>query len=166
MNDPFRALAYIGLGSNLDNPLEQIESALLELAGLPGVTCTKRSSLYETKPVGPQDQPDYINAVAELETELEPVQMLLELQNLEHQHQRVRHAEQWGPRTLDLDLLLYDQQRIVTSRLTLPHPRLAERAFVLVPLAEVAPLELHIPGAGTLGELLVKISRDGIRRLP
>lgn len=157
--------AYIGLGSNLDGPIDQINKALAELAMLPDTECVKHSSLYTTAPVGPQDQPDYINAVALLKTALQPEFLLDECQRLEQNHLRVRDGQHWGSRTLDLDLLLYAQQRIETSRLVVPHPQMAVRAFVLVPLAEIAPKELTIPGLGVLGELLDKVGADGVQRL-
>jgi 2-amino-4-hydroxy-6-hydroxymethyldihydropteridine diphosphokinase len=157
---------YIGLGSNLDRPIEQINQALHELAELPDTQCVKHSSLYQTQPVGPQNQADFINAVAMLSTGLAAESLLDECQKLEQGHQRKRTGERWGPRTLDLDLLLFDGQQIATSRLLIPHPQIANRAFVLVPLAEIAPQELVIPGLGVLGELLDKVDMDGIRRLP
>jgi 2-amino-4-hydroxy-6-hydroxymethyldihydropteridine diphosphokinase len=165
MSNPLTVTAYIGLGSNLENPTEQVQKAFQELDQLSATECVKRSGLFLTRPVGPQDQPDYINAAVKLETGLTAERLLDELQGLEQLHQRVRKAEQWGPRTLDLDLLLYDQQRITTARLLVPHPRMAGRAFVLYPLAEVAPLDLRIPGHGMLGELLEQVSSDGVQRL-
>lgn len=131
-------LAYIGLGSNLSTPVEQVSQALSELATLPLSRLVATSSLYASRPVGPQDQPDFINAVAALQTRLSPLALLDQLQALEQQHrrQRMRH---WGPRTLDLDLLLYGQLSIDVPRLRVPHPQMVKRAFVLVPLAEIAP---------------------------
>ena len=165
MSNPPTVTAYIGLGSNLENPPEQVQKAFQELDKLSATECVKRSGLFLTRPLGPQDQPDYINAAVKLETGLTAQRLLDELQGLEQLHQRVRKVEQWGPRTLDLDLLLYDQQRITTARLRVPHPRMAERAFVLYPLAEVAPLDLRIPGYGMLGELLEQVLSDGVQRL-
>ncbi|MEN8178392.1 MAG: 2-amino-4-hydroxy-6-hydroxymethyldihydropteridine diphosphokinase [Pseudomonadota bacterium] len=160
-----RVTAYIGLGSNLKDPQDQVHKALRELAELPDTQCVSHSSLYRTRPVGPRNQPDFINAVAMLNTGLPAESLLDECQKLEQRHRRVRGGERWGPRTLDLDLLLFDQQRIATARLVVPHPQLAERAFVLVPLAEIAPSEMRIPGLGMLGELLEKVDLDGVRRL-
>lgn len=160
-----RVNAYIGLGSNLEGPQDQIRQALGELEELPQTRCQAFSSLYKTHPVGPQDQPDFINAVARLSTGLDAESLLDELQRVEIMHRRVREGHRWGPRTLDLDLLLFGDQQIATERLQVPHPRLAERAFVLVPLAEIAPLELQIPGLGRLGTLMNKVSRDGVQRL-
>ena len=158
-------LAYIGLGSNLGNPTAQVRQALGELAGLPLSTLVAQSSLYATPPVGPQDQPDFINAVAVIKTALSPLALLDQLQALEQRHrrQRLRH---WGPRTLDLDLLLYGQQAIERPRLKVPHPYMHERAFVLVPLVEVAsvvaPLMLH---QQTLAHWLTRVDHTAIKRL-
>lgn len=157
--------AYVGLGSNLQDPENQIHTALRELTTLPDTRCVRHSSLYRTRPVGPQDQPDFINAVAMLTTGLPAESLLDACQKLEQIHRRVRQGERWGPRTLDLDLLLYARQRIATARLTVPHPRIAERAFVLVPLAEIAPSEMSIPGLGSLSELLEQVGLDGVQRL-
>ena len=155
--------AYVGIGANLEDPVHQVRSALRELAGLPQTTRTRASPLYRTPPMGPPGQPDYVNAVAELSTTLTPHALLDELQRLEHLHQRVR-GERWGPRTLDLDLLLYGDARIDDARLTVPHPGLTARAFVLLPLADLAP-DLAIPGAGTVRALCEVVDVNGISRL-
>lgn len=147
---------FVGLGSNLDDPVDQVERALDELAQLPNCHLTARSSLYRTAPMGPQDQPDYINAVAALETSLEPTVLLDALQSIEQLHGRVRKAEQWGPRTLDLDLLLYGEQCLDTPRLQLPHPGMKQRGFVLVPLHEIAP-ELVLPDGERVDELVKRL---------
>jgi 2-amino-4-hydroxy-6-hydroxymethyldihydropteridine diphosphokinase len=136
--------AFIGVGSNLDEPVRQVQTALAELAQLPHSELRTRSALYSTPPMGPPDQPDYINAVAELTTSLTPHRLLAELQKIEQAHHRMRQAH-WGPRTLDLDLLVYGTAVIDDARLRVPHPGLAERAFVVIPLAEIAP-DLLIPG--------------------
>lgn len=154
---------YVGLGSNLEDPRDQISRALDELAALPDSALCARSSLYRTPPMGPPGQPDYINAVAMLRTALAPHAFLDALQALEQRHARVR-AGRWGPRTLDLDLLLYDTARIADSRLTVPHPGIVERAFVLAPLAEIAPA-LEIPGHGQVMNLLATIDLQGISRV-
>lgn len=130
--------AYIGLGSNLAGPVRQVERALDELDGLPLTRRLARSPLYRSRPVGPQDQPDFVNAVASVTTRLSPLALLDQLQALEQRHRRVRQRH-WGPRTLDLDLLLFDTRHLASARLTLPHPGLLERAFVLIPLAGIAP---------------------------
>jgi 2-amino-4-hydroxy-6-hydroxymethyldihydropteridine diphosphokinase len=144
--------AWIGLGSNLEDPLAQVSTALQELRLLPDTTLAARSSLYRSDPVGPPGQPDYINAVAALDTRLEPETLLDALQAIEQMHQRVRKIH-WGPRTLDLDLLLYGDQVISTPRLTVPHAYMTERNFVLWPLAELAP-ELILPDGRPLNTLL------------
>jgi 2-amino-4-hydroxy-6-hydroxymethyldihydropteridine diphosphokinase len=155
--------AFIGLGSNLEDPRQQVETALCELAALPTTHLRRRSSLYRTPPLGPPDQPDYINAVAELTTQLAPLELLDELQRLEVTHHRVRERH-WGPRTLDLDLLLYSDLTLRDPRLTLPHPRLVERLFVIVPLYEIAP-DLDIPHIGALRELYQRADLVSIQRL-
>ena len=156
--------AVIGLGSNLQQPLNQVQQAVTELAEIPRTRLLKVSSLYRSLPMGPTDQPDYINAVAELETELEPHALLDALQIIEQQHGRVREGERWGPRTLDLDILLYSDAVIADERLQVPHPGIAERAFVLYPLAEILP-EIAIPGLGSLRDLLGTCPDDGLERL-
>lgn len=130
--------AYVGLGSNLEEPVRQLLAAFDELAALPGTHLVARSRLYGSTPVGPAGQPDYVNAVAALDTTLSPDDLLDALFAIEQAHARVR-VERWGPRTLDLDLLLHGDAVVATGRLTLPHPRLRERGFVLVPLHEIAP---------------------------
>lgn len=132
-------LAYIGLGSNLESPIVQVREALNELAMLPLSRLVAASSLYASRPVGPQDQPDFINAVAALETQLSPLALLDQLQALEQQHRR-RRQRRWGPRTLDLDLLLYANDTIDTPRLRVPHPQITARAFVLLPSQRSPPL--------------------------
>jgi 2-amino-4-hydroxy-6-hydroxymethyldihydropteridine diphosphokinase len=129
--------AAIALGSNLGESISILENALVELANTPGVTLISRSSWYQTKPIGPP-QPDYINGCALLEVELTPLNLLEILLGIEAKAGRIR-AERWGPRTLDLDLLLYGDSILNTPKLQIPHPRMIERAFVLVPLTEIAP---------------------------
>lgn len=157
-------VAYIGLGSNLDEPQRQVNRALEELATLPQTRLLNRSSLYRSAPLGPQDQPHYINAVAAVETTLTAGALLSELQRLEAEHGRQRGAERWGPRTLDLDLLLYGQERIETPNLCVPHPGLSTRNFVLYPLREIAP-GLAVPGLGTVAELAAACGPEGLEKL-
>jgi len=160
-------IAYIGLGSNLAEPESQLRRAFDELDALPQSRCLAQSALYRSAPMGPAEQPDFINAVVALETMLEPMALLGELQRLENVHQRMR-SQRWGPRTLDLDLLLYGEQRINTSRLTVPHPGLYERNFVLYPLAEVAATvspDLQVPGRGALQELLADCGRGALEKI-
>jgi len=156
-------LAYIGLGSNLGNPRAQVEQAFAELAELPDTELLARSSLYSSTAVGPGEQPDYVNAAALLKTGLAPLALLDALQKIEQSHQRVR-IEHWGPRTLDLDILLLDQQTIDSERLKVPHPYLAQRNFVLYPLADIAR-ELYLPDGTSLQELIARCPRDGLARL-
>jgi 2-amino-4-hydroxy-6-hydroxymethyldihydropteridine diphosphokinase len=155
------ALAYIGLGANLDQPQQQIEQALIELARLPNTTLISHSSLYHSKPVGPQDQPDYINAVALLDTRLEPLDLLDALQKLEQDHGRLRKRH-WGERTLDLDILLMGNEIIENARLTVPHPFAQQRSFVLFPLFEISP-NLIFPDGIALEQLLTELDNDLIR---
>jgi 2-amino-4-hydroxy-6-hydroxymethyldihydropteridine diphosphokinase len=159
------ALAYIGLGSNLNDPIAQIKRARQAIAALEGVSEQGFSSLYQSKPLGPQDQPDYINAVMAVSCNLSPYELLDALQAIEAAHGRVRGGERWGPRVLDLDLLLYGSYCVLSAKLLLPHPGLAKRPFVLYPLAEIAPLELLIPGQGTLEELLQRCLPQGLKRV-
>ena len=151
--------AYIGLGSNLEDPRCQLTQAIASLKSLTGCQCLAVSRLYRSKPMGPQDQPDYVNAVMAMETDLPALALLDELQVIEQQQGRVRGDEQWGPRTLDLDLLLYSDQIIDLPRLKIPHPGLHERSFVLYPLYEIAPM-LQVPGHGALVELLQHCEND------
>ena len=155
------ALAYIGLGANLDQPQQQLEQALHELAQLPGSKLLAQSSLYHSKPVGPQDQPDYVNAIALLETQLEPIALLDALQQLEQDHGRIRKRH-WGERTLDLDIILIDKQVIDSDRLQVPHPHAQQRSFVLIPLSEINP-KLTFPNGIALEQLLTGLDNDLIR---
>ena len=139
--------AYVALGSNLDDPPARIRSALERLRGLPDTRLVASSSLWSSRPLGPQDQPDYVNAVAGLLTRLPPAVLLDELKAIEKGMGRARPAERWGPRVIDLDLLAYGTETVSRPGLTIPHPGVQERDFVLYPLAEIAP-ELWIPGAG------------------
>lgn len=157
------ALAYIGLGSNLEDPLAQVTRAFDELADIPRTSLVQRSAIYSSLPVGPE-QPDYINAVALLDTQLAPLALLDALQAIEQAHQRVR-IQHWGPRTLDLDLLLYAEQTIEHERLNVPHPYLTQRSFVLYPLADITP-DLHLPDGTSLADLLSRCPADGLIRLP
>lgn len=156
--------AYIGLGANLDDPITQILTAADEIARLSDVERIALSPLYASKPVGPQYQPDYVNAAMRIKTRLDPLQLLGELQRIENHHGRVR-AVRWGARTLDLDLLLFGQQSINLPQLTVPHPELAKRAFVLYPLADIADPALPIPGLDSLAVLLAACPADGISKL-
>jgi 2-amino-4-hydroxy-6-hydroxymethyldihydropteridine diphosphokinase len=157
--------AYVGLGSNLDDPQARVRRALDALETLPDTRLVSASPLYATAPVGPQDQPDYVNAVARLATELTPSDLLAALLGIEAAQGRRRDGTRWGPRTLDLDLLLHGQARLALAGLHLPHPQIRRRAFVLIPLADVAPSDLEIPGQGILADLLRACPADGVRRI-
>jgi len=153
--------AFIGLGGNLDRPAERICSARLAIQELEGVVEVGFSSLYRSTPLGPKDQPDYVNAVMAIDVGLEPLELLDRLQAMELAHGRVRVGERWGPRTLDLDILLYGDRILRLERLVVPHPGIATREFVLYPLEEIAP-ELLIPGLGPLRDLVGACPRRGL----
>ncbi len=153
-------LAHVGLGSNLDGPIRQVELAIDQIATLPSTRLLRRSRLYRTPPWGMRDQPDFINAVAEIETTLAPRDLLRHLLAIERHGGRVRDGARWGPRVIDLDLLLYGGRTLHESGLELPHPRMHERSFVLVPLAEL-DAGLEIPGHGFAGELVAALGAGG-----
>jgi len=163
MNNPILR-AWIGLGSNLEHPPQQVRRAFEELRQLPDTTLVAHSSLYRSEPLGPPDQPDYINAVAALDTRLAPEPLLDRLQAIEQAHRRVR-TRHWGPRTLDLDLLLYGDRVIATPRLTVPHPGIYTRHFVLWPLAELAP-QLILPDGRPLQALLRHCPLGTLEKIP
>jgi 2-amino-4-hydroxy-6-hydroxymethyldihydropteridine diphosphokinase len=155
--------AYIGLGSNLQDPESQVRRACDELARIPNTRLVAVSPLYRSDPVGPPGQPDYINAVARLETTLPPEALLDALQAIEQAHGRER-KEHWGARSLDLDILLFGDRIIRSERLTVPHPYLSERSFVLYPLADIAP-DIEVPALGPLAGLLAACPYRGLERL-
>lgn len=154
--------AYIGLGGNLERPVDHIMSARDAIAALPQVREAGFSSLYRSAPMGPAGQADYVNAVMAVDTTLEPLALLDQLQAIEAAHGRVRLGERWGPRTLDLDILAFGDQGIRTTRLQVPHPGMAEREFVLYPLMEIEP-DLAVPGLGLLKNLVDACPRRGLR---
>jgi 2-amino-4-hydroxy-6-hydroxymethyldihydropteridine diphosphokinase len=156
-------LAYVGIGSNLEEPRRQVEQAFEELKTIERTTLLRRSSLYRSAPVGYSDQPQFINAVAALDTALGPERLLDQLQAIEARHGRLRSFAN-APRTLDLDLLLYGTQTIRSPRLTVPHPRMHERAFVLRPLLELDP-QAEIPGKGSAAQLLAGCSTQEVQRI-
>ncbi len=151
---------YIAIGSNLADPVAQAHSAITALQGLAASNWVCTSSLYASKPMGPQQQPDYINAVACIDTTLAPLALLDALQQIENEQGRIR-KERWGARTLDLDILLYGDEVITTPRLTVPHYGMKTREFVLYPLAEIAP-QLRLPCGIALQELLLKCPRNDL----
>ena len=157
-------IATIGLGANLNDPAAQVEYALAELDRLPGTRLLARSSLYASAPVGYVDQPDFINAVAQVETALAPRALLAALLDIEHRHGRERSFRN-APRTLDLDLLLYGDAHFHEDGLTLPHPRMHERGFVLLPLLEIAP-DAVIPGHGRAADWLAGCADQNVTVLP
>ncbi len=156
--------AYIGLGSNLGDPVAQIQRAFDLLRDLPRTRLMGRSSLYESAPFGPVEQPNFINAVASIATELNPADLLAQLQNIQRNQGRTAGGVRWGPRILDLDLLLYGDVVIETTDLTVPHPGIAMRNFVLLPLRELSP-DLVIPNLGRVGDLEVSESEPKISRI-
>ena len=156
-------MAFVGLGANLGQPRTQVEQGLEELERLPHTRLVRRSSLYRSAPVGYADQPEFVNAVAQLETALPAERLLAELQAIEERHGRRRSFPN-APRTLDLDLLLHGETRIETETLKLPHPRMHERAFVLKPLLEIAP-QAAIPGRGAAGPLLERCADQQVERI-
>jgi 2-amino-4-hydroxy-6-hydroxymethyldihydropteridine diphosphokinase len=156
-------VAYIALGSNLKQPAMQIKQALIALQGLPKTKLLQHSSLYQTAPVGYDNQPDFINAVVSLETTLEPSLLLQSILDIESSFGRERPFPN-APRVLDLDLLLYDELEMHTASLTLPHPRMHLRGFVMLPLSEIAP-NLMIPKLGSVVELLTELDTSDIKKI-
>lgn len=154
---------YIALGSNLNDPANQLRSALAALCALPDCLLEATSSAYRSAAVGPGEQPDYLNAVVKMTTSLRPAQLLATIQAIENDQGRTRN-QRWQARTLDLDILLFGQQSIDTSALQVPHPRMAERNFVLYPLAEIAGEQLVLPSGGVLGTLLAQCPRGDLVR--
>ncbi|EOL9013876.1 2-amino-4-hydroxy-6-hydroxymethyldihydropteridine diphosphokinase [Cronobacter malonaticus] len=155
-------LAFIALGSNLAEPLSQVNNALAALARIPGSRIVVTSSFYRTPPLGPQDQPDYLNAAVALETTLSAEALLDNTQRIELEQGRVRKAERWGPRTLDLDIMLFGDATINTGRLTVPHYDMKNRAFMLLPLSEIAPA-LRFPDGERLADVLERLDCSAIR---
>lgn len=156
--------AYVGIGSNWDDPHSQVLRTIAELDDIPSSCCVRCSALYRSRPMGPADQPDFINAVAAVDTSLPPRRLLERLHDLETRHGRVRNGRPWGPRTLDLDLLIYGDIRIADDVLTVPHPGLLQRDFVLHPLYEIAP-DLDLPGHGPIARYLATCASHGLERL-
>ncbi len=155
--------AYIGLGSNLDDPQSQLKKAIISLEMVPSTSVAKTSSFYRSKPVGPQDQPDYVNAVVELDTELSAPVLLDYLQDIENEQGRERKIK-WGARTLDLDILLFGDEIINDDRLQIPHVEMQNRGFVLLPLNEIFS-DCIIPGVGSVSSLLQQDNADDLVKL-
>jgi len=154
------SVAYVGLGSNLDEPERRVLAALDALAGLPATRVSRRSRLFRTQPWGRADQPMFVNAAAELETTLAPRPLLDALLGIERDQGRHRDGTRWGPRVIDLDLLIYGEARIEEPNLHVPHPHIAERAFVLLPLADIDP-HIEVPGQGRVDALLARVDTGG-----
>jgi len=154
---------YLALGSNLADPLHQVQSALDALAAIPQSRLVACSSLYRTPPYGPPDQPDYLNAAVALETDLTPDALLDHTQRIELEQGRVRKDHRWGPRTLDLDIMLFGELTLTTPRLTVPHYDMHNRAFMLLPLLEIAPA-LTLPDGTHAADLLASLDSSSIRR--
>lgn len=161
------SLAYIGLGSNLDHPPRQICNAMHALDDLPRTRVVEDSGLFLSKPMvppaGPITQPDYYNAVVKIETQLDAYELLEQLQHIEHAQHRKR-GEHWGPRTIDLDILMFDDLQMNSKRLTLPHPGIGQREFVLYPLRNIDD-SLEIPGRGMLNDLIENCPQNGLQYL-
>jgi 2-amino-4-hydroxy-6-hydroxymethyldihydropteridine diphosphokinase len=156
-------LAYIGLGSNLNDPKQQIKSAVISLNKSNNIKVTGLSSLYQSKPMDGSQQPDYINAVCRVETHLTALELLYVCQDIELQQHRVREKK-WGARTIDLDIIIYGAQVIASKKLIVPHPGIIDRAFVLIPLHEIEP-DLKVPVLGSLNELIDKIDTSELMKL-
>lgn len=154
-------ISYIGIGSNQSDPIQQTKLAIETLRSLPNSVLNKCSSLYSSTPMGPQDQPDYVNAVAEIETQLTALQLLDELQKIELSQGRVRKENRWGPRTLDLDIILYGKEVIDNTRLTIPHYGMKVREFVIYPLLEINP-ELTLPDGQSITQLSQHCGKNGL----
>ncbi|MDY0921513.1 MULTISPECIES: 2-amino-4-hydroxy-6-hydroxymethyldihydropteridine diphosphokinase [unclassified Leclercia] len=152
-------LAYIAIGSNLASPLEQVNAAVQALGDIPQSRVVALSSFYRTPPLGPQDQPDYLNAAIALKTALSAESLLDNTQRIELQQGRVRKEERWGPRTLDLDIMLFGDAVINTERLTVPHYDMKRRGFMLWPLFEIAP-DLLFPDGESLSALLAQLNAE------
>ena len=156
--------AYLGLGSNIGDRLENLRSALSRLNNISEIRVQKVSPVYETLPVGGPQQPDYLNAVVEIETYLEAEKLLAVCSCIEQDMGRVRRVH-WGPRVIDIDILLFGELILNTEQLTVPHPRMHERAFVLKPLADISPDYIHPVLGLTVGEILVKIDEVDVRKM-
>jgi len=156
--------SFVGLGSNLQDPVLQVDLATKRLRELDNIELVAQSSVYQSPPMGPQDQADYINVVLELRTSLSPLALLGELQAIENQFGRDRSVGHWGPRIIDLDILLYANREIDLKRLQIPHPGLCEREFMVIPLLEIAPT-LSLLGGKRLLDSLGKMNTDMLQKL-
>lgn len=157
-------IAYIGLGSNMENPQKQLLTALCNIHGHPQISIQQCSHFYASAPMGPQDQPDYVNSVCKITTSLSPIELLDLLQSIEQSHGRERKGQHWGPRTLDLDILLFNNVSMRNERLILPHYGMAEREFVLVPMFEISP-DMIMQDGKSLAAWVANCSLTGLKRL-
>jgi 2-amino-4-hydroxy-6-hydroxymethyldihydropteridine diphosphokinase len=158
-----KVTAFFGLGSNLGDRAENIKEALRRLDEIPGIEIEKTSSMYETEPVGLVEQPDFINAVAEGKTSLSPEDLLKAVMQVEKGMGRVRTLR-WGPRIIDIDILIYDDVSVNTPELVIPHPRMQERAFVMIPLCEIAP-DLKLDGGRGIKEIIESLGKQTVRKI-
>jgi len=147
-------IVYIGLGSNIEQPYLQIKNAIIALDELPETTVIRDSGYFKSKPMGPKDQPDYVNAVVEINTTIDAIELLKHCQLIEKRQGRIK-SRHWGERTIDLDILLYADKQIQTDVLTIPHPGVCQRDFVYIPLLKLNP-EIKVPGAGLLNDIVEK----------
>ncbi|TDJ61395.1 MAG: 2-amino-4-hydroxy-6-hydroxymethyldihydropteridine diphosphokinase [Proteobacteria bacterium] len=157
-------VAFLGIGSNLHTPVDQVRGAITDISTLAAIRIMRSSSLYLSPPMGPQDQPDFVNAVVMIETFLTALALLDRLQGMERDYGRVRGGVRWGPRPLDLDILLFGDETIECNRLTIPHSGMTERAFVLVPLTEIAP-DLILPNGLSVADLARRVPAADLTRL-
>ena len=157
-------VAFVGIGSNLNNPQAQVRSAIKAIANSEDLFLERTSSLYSSPPMGPPDQPNYVNAVVRVKTSLGSMALLESLQGIEREHGRVRGGMRWGPRILDLDILLFGTQSTTTEKLQIPHPGMAERPFVVIPLAEIAP-DLFLPNGVCVNDLATEMQDQILSRL-
>ena len=158
---PLWTPAYVAIGSNLGDPLLNVRQSFDQLATLPSTRLVLRSRCYRSRPLGPQDQPDFVNAAAGLLTTLSAMELLIELKRLEQQLGRSAPIVRWGPRLIDFDLSVFGTERVETEQLTLPHPGVPMRNFVLYPLQDIAP-ELDVPGHGRVREVAARVSAEGL----
>lgn len=156
-------ICYIGLGSNLGDSLQYLQNAVLALQNHPAIHLTAASPIYQSKPQGPQDQPDYLNAVVRIETNLSADDLLTATQSIENNNQRQRNGQRWGARTLDLDILLYGKHHINQANLTIPHPWLCQRAFVIYPLHDIVST-LTLPDGKKLQDCLSTCPKEGLTK--
>jgi 2-amino-4-hydroxy-6-hydroxymethyldihydropteridine diphosphokinase len=156
--------AYIGVGSNLDDPRSRVLAAFAALAAIADTRVVLTSPLYTSRPFGPVPQPDFVNAVAGLLTRLGPAELLAQLRSIEARFGRPDRHQRWGPRVIDLDILVFGRERRADPQLALPHPGIVERNFVLYPLADIAA-DLDVPGLGRVSELKRRVVSEGLQRL-